>query len=160
MFNKNKCLKDMHEFDNLDEVEKELNDLQMKMQVKRIKLQKECSHDLILSYGFGLADNKMSVCLICGTHLSLDKTLDVLSKKEVSKDSIIDVSDLINLDKESGKFSERILHLYLRAKEKLQSILNEDEKLSLEEIKIRIINDLIMYERDLKVKRLGKVKID
>jgi len=160
MFDKNKFYKLLHELDDCDKAMEELLDFEMKLTSKITNLKIKCNHDLIISYGLDLCGNKMAICLVCGSHLALDKTVDVLSKRKLNKNSIIDITDIIDVSKEFGMYSNSLGCLYLRAKEKLKTILNSGEELSLEEIKIRIINDLIMYERDLKVKRLEKVKID
>lgn len=158
MFDKNKNLKTIHEVNCNNEAIKELEMIVKKLEEKRMKIQDECNHDLIVCYGIesnGEQNIRRGKCVICGNYFELDGTFDMFTEKDVEEKSIIDMNTII-----SGLSSTHLKRLYLKAKDMLQLLLNSDEELSLEEVKIRIFNYLILYERDLKVKKLAKVKID
>lgn len=139
---------------------KKLELLKAQIISKRDELQDICSHDLILCYGTTKNDElKKARCLTCGNYFELDGTFDMFTECDVNKDSIIDITDII-----SDEICNRSIYgkdlIYLRAKDKFEELLKSEKELSLDMLKMHIINDLIMYERDLKVKKLEKVKID
>ena len=137
-----------------------LEKFQSEILSKKDELQDSCSHDLILCYGIGKNDEqilKSARCLTCGNYYELDGTFDTFTERDVNKDSIIDITNILETPNRMIRGRSMV---YLRAKDKLEELLRSKKELSLEEVKMMIINDLIMYERNSKVNRLEKVKID
>lgn len=159
MFDRSRCFKTITDVNCFNEKEKELKNLEMKLKEKKNQIQEECKHDLILCYciDFGVQIIRKGKCLICGKDFELVNNFDLLSNSYVNTKSILDV----NVNNILDNTNEIDLNsFYLLAKDMLQLILSENKELSLEEVKMRIVNYLILKERDLEVKRLEKVKID
>ena len=160
MFDKNKNLRIKSKIEEYEDTIKRLEDLKSKIVSKRDELQDSCSHDLILCYDIlddGHQILKQGRCLTCGNYFELDGTFDMFSERDINKNSIIDITNVLDID--NKMICGRNL-IYLRAKDIFQRLISSDEIVSLEVMKIRIINSLILKERDLKLKKLERVKID
>lgn len=145
----------------LDDRMKHLNLLLEETKRKKEDIINNCSHDLVLAFKekkYGDLFLWECECLLCKERLDLTLNQRIYSfgdKKALSKR--IDLDNIINI---IACVSENTREQYLegkytylgceRARNRLIELINSDENLTKEEVKYKILTDLMLFDHQLK----------